>query len=224
MFKIARFEKEGSLMYVIVFHQFSICCRGGLGARGAALFGVGGGLRGVGATWLVGWATVASWTCGAEAVGASTSLAAATTTTGGGFLLRILIALTKSRAATMQTLDLGKATRIAPSNVSSARRIAKVMVESFSHPLHCSRGGHCCCCCCCCQWCWDTSPHAPFFIKVATATTSVALPKGRPKEEVSPLSSDEISRIWKINNIKLKQKITCDSFRILFSVDLFYNE
>jgi hypothetical protein len=40
----------------------------------------------------------------------------------------------------MQTLDLGKAMRIAPSNVSSARRIDKVIVESFSHSLHCSRG------------------------------------------------------------------------------------
>jgi hypothetical protein len=49
---------------------------------------------------------------------------------------------------------------------------------------------------------------------VATATTS--LPKGRPRVDVSPRSSDEISRIWKINNIKGKQKITQDSFKISF--------
>ncbi len=37
--KIARFLKEGSLLYVIVFHQFSICR--GLGAKGASLLAGG---------------------------------------------------------------------------------------------------------------------------------------------------------------------------------------
>jgi hypothetical protein len=37
--KIAIFLKEGSLLYVIVFHQFSICR--GLGAKGASLLAGG---------------------------------------------------------------------------------------------------------------------------------------------------------------------------------------
>ena len=95
-------------------------------------------------TWFVG-----SGGGGAEAEveGASTSSTTAAATRGG--VLMLLMALTKSRVAVRQTLDLGKAIRSTPSKVSSARRTAKVMAVSFSHSLLCSLGGHPCCCCCC---------------------------------------------------------------------------
>ncbi len=194
-------------MYVFVLHQFSIA---GLGARGAGLFGGLVACRGVGATglvgggplgWLAGATVVASETGGAEAEGAtSTTTSTISTTTAGD--LWILMALTKSRAAVMQTLDLGKAIRIAPNKVSSARRAAKTMAASFSHSTPCSplKGHFCCCCCCCCCWCccWCcTPPHTPFLNKVATATTSPSLPKGRPSSVVRPLSSRPTLLIWK---------------------------
>ena len=139
-------------MYVFVLHQFSI---GGLGARGAGLLGGSGACGGVGATWLVGggalgWlagaTVVASETGGAEAEGpASTTTSTISLTTAG--YLWILMALTRSRAAVMQTLDLGKTIRIAPNKVSRARRAAKTMAVSFSHSKPCSPlKGHCCCC------------------------------------------------------------------------------
>ena len=148
--KIARFLEEGSLMYVVFLHQFSISGAVGFGARGAGLLGAN---CGIGATWLVGGATgVASGTSGAEAEGGTSTTTTISATTSGD--LWILMALTKSRAAVMQTLDLGKAIRIAPNKVSSARRAAKTMAASFSHSTPCSPlKGHCCCCCCCCCCC-----------------------------------------------------------------------
>ena len=191
-------------MYVVFLHQFSIGGGVGLGARGAALLGGGCAANlGIAKTWLVGGATaVASWSCGAEAEGATSTTTTSITPTGWGDFWT-LMALTKSRAAVMQALDLGKAIRIAPNKVSIARRTANVMAVSFSQSNPCSPlGGHgccCCCCCCCCCWCC-TPPHTPFFSKVATATTSTSLPKGRPSSVVSPRSSRPTLRIWKINN------------------------
>ena len=40
-----------------------------------------------------------------------------------------------------------------------------------------------------------SAPHAPFQSRVATATVSPSLPKGRPRVEVSPRSSEDVSRI-----------------------------